>query len=100
MAHTHVTVRKYFFLASSLPPYGLNIVPYLHHCVFLVDFQQHQLPVLVVEQPQAVGVVEELEQEQEVNRNNLPNQAQLAAGGEKQQPLEEQERDRKGSNLT
>jgi len=32
-----------------------------------VDFQQHQLPVLVVEQPQAVGVVEELEQEQEVH---------------------------------
>ena len=37
---------------------------------------------------------------QEFNTDNLPPQAQLAAGGEKQQPLEEQEPDRKGSNLS
>ena len=31
----------------------------------------------------------ELEQDQEVNRNNLPTQAQLAAGGEDKEPLQE-----------
>ena len=65
MAHTcHC---KEVFLLGFLFAIGLNIVPYLRHCAFLVDFHQHKLPVLVVEQPQAVGVVEELEQEQEVH---------------------------------